>query len=152
MPILVSKEIKNNPEKRWALDDKTFFAAGACHILAYAFLEIFNEKNFKAIWIKPINSRGNHIIVSNEKVVFDYQGYANHHNYFENLKKDWSGLYPEWDFTLVYLPKDVLISEEKSKKYNGLWLREPNDFLFDALPRALNYLNTFNHSLLTTDY
>jgi hypothetical protein len=30
---------KSNAEMRWALPDRVFFACGACHILAYAFLQ-----------------------------------------------------------------------------------------------------------------
>jgi hypothetical protein len=30
---------KRDPAKRWAFPDRVFFAAGACHMLAYAFLE-----------------------------------------------------------------------------------------------------------------
>ena len=44
--IFVTQEIKQNPEKRWALPDEVFFAAGACHILAFSFLEKYSEKNF----------------------------------------------------------------------------------------------------------
>jgi hypothetical protein len=45
--------------------------------------------------------------------------------------------------TLVDLPKDVLISEAKSRQFEGLWLREPKQFLHDALPRADRFLNRF---------
>ncbi len=41
------------------------------------------------------------------------------------------------------LPQDALISEAKSKTYDGLWLREPGRFLHDALPRARAFLCRF---------
>ena len=41
---------------------------------------------------------------------------------------------------MVELPHDVLISEAKSRSYDGLWLREPKQFLHDAMPRAERYL------------
>ena len=44
------------------------------------------------------------------------------------------------DGTLVPLPQDVLVSEAKSRTYDGLWLREPGQFLHDALPRARAFL------------
>jgi hypothetical protein len=44
--------IKQNPEKRWALPDRVFFACGACHILAYAFLRRFPDRDFRAVWIQ----------------------------------------------------------------------------------------------------
>jgi hypothetical protein len=30
-----------------------FFAAGACHMLAYAFLEQYRHSGFEAKWIRP---------------------------------------------------------------------------------------------------
>ena len=51
--------------------------------------------------------------------------------------------WPGWDATLNELPPDVLISEAKSKTYEGLWLREPGQFLHDAMPRAQAYLEHF---------
>jgi hypothetical protein len=37
----------------------------------------------------------------------------------------------------------VLISEAKSRTYDGLWLRQPDQFLYDALPRAYRFLDRF---------
>jgi hypothetical protein len=48
-----------------------------------------------------------------------------------------------WDGTLVELPPDVLISEQKSRAYDGLHLRKPGQFLHDAMPRAEAYLDRF---------
>ena len=53
-------------------------------------------------------------------------------------------IFYEWSYELVTLPKNVLISEEESKTYDGLWLREPSQFLYNALPRAEKYLEKFN--------
>jgi hypothetical protein len=41
------------------------------------------------------------------------------------------------------LPTDVLVSEARSRQIEGLWLREPGQFLFDALPRARSFLDKF---------
>jgi hypothetical protein len=49
--------------------------------------------------------------------------------------------WPGWNATLIELPPDVLISEAKSRSYEGLWLREPKQFLHDAMPRAERYLD-----------
>lgn len=48
-----------------------------------------------------------------------------------------------WDAALVLLPPEVLISEEKSRRHDGLWLREPGQFLHDARPRAHRYRDRF---------
>ena len=52
--------------------------------------------------------------------------------------------WPGWNATLIELPPDVLISEAKSRTYDGLWLREPKQFLHDAMPRAERYLARFD--------
>src|SRR6266852_3184661 len=66
MPIrdmyIIDKSVKNDPVRRWALPDRVFFACGACHILAFAFLEKHPHSRFRPVWIKPLNGHtGNHI-------------------------------------------------------------------------------------------
>jgi hypothetical protein len=51
--------------------------------------------------------------------------------------------WPGWECELIELPTDVLISESKSRTYDGLWLRQPDQFLHDALPRAHRFLDRF---------
>ena len=54
--------------------------------------------------------------------------------------QQWS---PGWSATLVPIDEDALVSSAKSRTYAGLWLKEPGDFLFDAMPRARAYLRRF---------
>lgn len=49
---------KQDPARRWSLPDRVFFACGACHILAYAFLKAYPRSGFAPLWIKP--SKGGH--------------------------------------------------------------------------------------------
>jgi hypothetical protein len=49
--------------------------------------------------------------------------------------------WPGWNCMLIELPPEVLVSEAKSRNYDGLWLRKPNQFLHDAMPRAERYLD-----------
>ncbi len=42
---------KRDAKSRWALPDRVFFACGACHILALAFLERYGSSALKATWI-----------------------------------------------------------------------------------------------------
>ena len=51
--------------------------------------------------------------------------------------------YPGWDGTLVDLPTDVLVLGEKSRTYDGLWLRQPDQFHRNALPRAEQFLDRY---------
>ncbi|MCD8562825.1 MAG: hypothetical protein LRY54_01925 [Alphaproteobacteria bacterium] len=135
---------KFDKAKRWALNERVFFACGGCHILAYAFLERYESSGYKACWIKPdAGFRGNHIFVTDGSTVFDYHGYAEREFYLAHIFKRAQNYYPGWGATLVDLPPDVLISEEKSKTFDGLWLMEPGQFLHDALPRARQFLDRF---------
>jgi hypothetical protein len=141
---LRTKGGKRDPVKRWALPDKVFFACGACHILAYAFLQTYADSGFTPIWIRPINGyAGNHIVVVRGELAFDYHGYSDWTALFEHMKRRANQWWPGWDATFISLPEDVLISEPKSRTYDGLSLMEPKDFLFDAMPRAQRYLERF---------
>lgn len=135
---------KSDSVKRWQLPDRVFFACGACHILAYVFIEHYVEIEMQPLWLKPSDGyTGNHIIVTWGDWAFDYHGYSKRtaliDHYFKRARQRWSG----WGAELKLLPKEILISEEKSKEINGLWLREPSQFLHNALPRAEQYLNRF---------
>ena len=136
---------KTNPIQRWSLPDRVFFACGACHILAYAFLERWGAPGMNPVWIKPREGfTGNHIFVSNGRWVFDYHGYSCRENFLSHTWRTSQQRWPGWAASMHVLPMDVLVSEQKSKTYDGLWLREPGDFLHDALPRARTYLSRFS--------
>jgi hypothetical protein len=141
---------KRDPEKRWALPDRVFFACGACHILAYAFLEKHGSSDMQALWIRPDPGfTGNHIFVSAQGWAFDYHGYSERKRFLDHTWKRARRWWPGWGATLIELPPDVLISEAKSRRYESLWLREPKQFLHDAMPRARAYLNRFPAPSLT---
>ena len=139
--IFIPSEVKNDPVKRWNLPDKVFFAAGACHILAYAFLQKFPDNQFKPYWIKPGRGfRGNHIFVSDGETAFDYRGLTPENELLKNLTQEMVERFPGWNYELVEITEEALISERLSRTYKGLWLREPNQYLHNALPRAEAYL------------
>lgn len=132
------------PRLRWALPDRVFFACGACHILAYAFQQKFGPEGRAAVWIKPHEGfTGNHIFVSWGDWAFDYHGYTRRHDLLAHFARRACHYQPGWDATLEELPFEVLVSEAKSLTYDGLWLREPEQFLENALPRAHAYLTRF---------
>ena len=135
---------KRDPDKRWALPDRVFFTCGACHILAYAFLDRYGTSEMSALWLKPDSGySGNHVFIATDDWVFDYHGYLDRKRYLAHTQKRASQWWSGWSATLVELPRDVLVSEEKSRSYDGLWLREPAQFRHDALPRARAFLDRF---------
>ncbi len=136
--------IKSDPVKRWNLPERVFFACGACHILAYAFLEAYPGHGFHAVWIRHAEGfTGNHVFVTNGETAFDYHGYRCEAALIAHHWAKGRLWWPGWDGTLVPLPRDVLISNAKSRTYDGLWLREPGQFLHDAMPRAQTFLERF---------
>jgi len=152
--IFIDKKTKQDPIARWNLPDETFFAAGACQVLAYAFIERFSAFGFYPLWIRPVEGfRGNHIVCSNWEFVFDYQGIQEYAVFFTQLEMEMKQRalsdpsFEGWTHDLVAFPAEYLISEEKSKGY-GLWLRQPDQFLHDAMPRAQRYVDRHEKQVL----
>lgn len=135
---------KRKPHLRCGLPDRVFFACGACHILACAFLERHGAAGRAALWIKPDPGfTGNHIVVSSGDWVFDHHGYSCRDRFLAHTWRKAGRWWPGWQASLVELPRDVLVSEALSRTYAGLWLREPGQFLHDAMPRARAFLDRF---------
>ena len=99
----------------------------------------------EVLWIKPAppNRIGNHIVVATTDWVFDFHGYSRRAAFLAHAWRRARRLWPGWDASLMALPRDVLISEIRSRQVDGLWLRESEQFLHDALPRARAYLDRF---------
>jgi hypothetical protein len=113
-------------------------------ILAYAFLKAYPDSGFTLVWIRPAKGyTGNHILVVRDRLTFDYHGYSDCPTLLAHMKQKANRWWPGWDAELIQLPEEELVSEPKSRTYEGLWLREPGQFLFDAMPRALRYLQRF---------
>ena len=136
--------VKIDPVRRWHRPDRHFFANGACQVLAFAFLERYPDLEFRARWIKPAAGfSGNHIYVTDGTNAFDYHGLTTEQRLLALAFRRGRRFFPGWDAALVDLPADVLISEQRSRQIEGLWLREPKQFLHDALPRARDFLDGF---------
>ena len=135
---------KRDPVKQWALPDRVFFAAGACHILAHAFLEAYPDRGFRPVWIRPVGTHtGNHIIILRGDVVFDYHGYSDWRAYWAHTTRRANQWWPGWDADLQALRRDALVSNSQAREYAGLRMKEPSHFLFDPRPRARSYLKRF---------
>jgi hypothetical protein len=99
---------------------------------------------FTPLWIRPAEGyTGNHILVARGRLAFDYHGYSDLTKLLAHMKRRANRWWPGWSLELVDLPEEVLVSEAKSRTYKGLWLKEPRQFLFDALPRAERFLDRF---------
>jgi hypothetical protein len=132
---------KRDPVKQWALPDRVFFAAGACHILAYAFLDAHPDWGFEPVWIRPIPGHtGNHIVLRRGGIVFDYHGYSAWDAYWLHTHRRANQFWPGWNADVIAVHAEALVSNAAARRYAGLVMREPQDYLFDPLPRAREYL------------
>ena len=132
---------KRDPVKQWQLPDRVFFAAGACHILAHAFLELHPKSGFEPRWIRPIAGHtGNHIVLIRADVVFDYHGYSRWDAFWAHTKRRANQWWPGWDADVVRVHMEALISNEEASPYIGLRMKEPQEYLFDPFPHAQRYL------------
>ncbi|WP_051517360.1 hypothetical protein [Deinococcus phoenicis] len=75
--------LRRTPEEKrdvalsWQRPDLNFFAAGACHVLAFAFLELYPQAGFRPRFIRPVGEHGGaHIYVTDGLLAFDAQGYV----------------------------------------------------------------------------
>ena len=135
---------KRDPVKQWALPDRVFFAAGACHMLAYSFLERYPDSGFEAKWIRPAAGyTGNHIVVVRDECVFDYHGFSDWSRYWTHTAHRANQWWPGWSADVVNIHMAALVSRRCAREYEGLWMKEPKDFLFDPLARARRYLQKF---------
>ncbi|MEM7211608.1 MAG: hypothetical protein AAF479_06895 [Pseudomonadota bacterium] len=138
----IPKAVKTDPERRWALPDRIFFACGACHILAYAFLHRKGGRTYTARWIKPAPGHaGNHIVAVSGNEAFDYHGHTQWDGLLAHIQRKSERWWPGWRYEVIELPPEVLVSEAESLRYEGLWLREPDQFLHDPLPRAERFID-----------
>jgi hypothetical protein len=132
---------KRDPIKQWALPDRVFFAAGACHMLAYAFLDLYPASAFEPIWIRPASGHtGNHIVLVRNELVFDYHGFSVWSRYWAHTTRRANQSWPGWSADIVSIRQEALVSRRLARTYEGLWMKEPQEFLGDPLTRARRYL------------
>ncbi|MCL8484009.1 MULTISPECIES: hypothetical protein [Bradyrhizobium] len=84
---------------------------------------------------------GNHIFVANEHNAFDYDGLTTEDALLVLMFRRARRLFPGWQASLADLPTEILISESGSRQVDGVWLRDPRQFLHDAPPRARRFLD-----------
>lgn len=140
---VIPEAVKQDARRRWALPDRVFFACGACHVLAHAFLAAQRDKGWSAMWIKPAKGFiGNHIVaVREDGLAFDYHGYTRWPHLLAHEHTKANRWWPGWHAEAVPIPAPVLTDESESREFGRrhggkLWLRAPRDFLHDATPRA----------------
>jgi hypothetical protein len=94
--------------------------------------------------MKPASGfTGNQVVATDGETAFDFHGYCAWDRLLARARRKNGQRMRGWSCTLVESPADVLISEAKSRTHDGLWLRGPEQYLHDALPRARAYVLRF---------
>lgn len=129
-----------DPFLSWQREDKPFFAAGACHILAHMFLSLHPDEGFQLIYIKPKKDYlGTHLYASNGTWAFDFNGWTLEEELLEATTAAYRQLYDDWDFDRVVIREGLPAFIAKGQ-HN---LRPPEYFPFLPWERAYNYIKQF---------
>jgi hypothetical protein len=132
---------KSDPFVSWARSDQDFFAAGACHILAFMFIHLHPNEGFKMVHIRPKKDySGNHVYATNGEWAFDHNGWTLESELLDVTKKEYRKKYPKWDFDKVIVEKDF---ETYCIENNH---RTPSYFAFLPWERAYNYIKKFDET------
>jgi hypothetical protein len=68
---------RRDQELAWNRSDQEFFAAGACHILAWTFLETYPDAGFELVDLRKVSEKdGFHVVASNGRMAFDHAGWT----------------------------------------------------------------------------
>lgn len=116
---------KNNQLLSWQRPDKVFFAAGACHILAYAYLELFPDPSFELILLTANEGKNTHIYIRKHNKSFDFNGWNNQRALIAVNNEALGCAYSQ-----IIITMDL---KSFCKQYNH---RLPEQFAFDPRPRA----------------
>lgn len=136
---------KRTPEERadkflaWKRDDASFFAAGACHILAHMFMELhYYEKKYKMIGLKAHKDQYvHHVYVTDGTWAFDYAGWTLEEELLSETKKAHCQIDKDWDYEKIVVTEDF---ETFCKQQNH---RPPSYFPYVPWERAYNYIKKF---------
>ena len=144
MPYTPTLAFQRTPSERadallaWQRPDQAFFAAGACHILAFAFLEAYPRSGFGPVLVQPkAGHRGTHVFVTDGAVAFDHAGYTPLPELREATWAAYRAAYEGWDAALVPITTDL---ETFCREHDS---RSRRDYPFDPWDRAMAYLKKF---------
>jgi hypothetical protein len=133
----VSREVKRDPRRRWALPDRVFFGHGACGILAGVFLRDPPLPGFRAERIVPAPGHwGNHIYVTDGRFAFDYHGWSCRDRLLTHHVSAWQRESPGWDHRLEGVAFDLL----DTGAMNANQMLGPDQYLHDPIPRAAAFI------------
>lgn len=140
-------EQSQNPAAAWNRDDETFFAAGACHLLAYAFHWLHPHQGYDIIYLEPQGDYpSDHVYIYRpaDKLYrqawgLDFAGWTPEAELLAVMHADYTRRYPGWSFkrrVITRLPLETFCRRHRH--------RLPADFLQPPWPRTHAYLERFS--------
>lgn len=137
-------EQRKDPFLSWQREDQSFFAAGACHILAEMFIQLHPGENFKMIFIKPHEGFvGNHVYASDGFWAFDHNGWTKESDLLQATVDAYTKKYPGWKYERIEIEPTITSLEDFCK---ANFHRLPWQFAFLPWERAYNYIKRFSDS------
>lgn len=122
----------------WNRPDDAFFAAGACHILAFRFKTRRRDKAWDIAYIRPHGDRvGSHVYVTDGTWAFDFNGWTPEHVLLELSAIACRRLDPTWGYTRI------IIDQTLEAFCHAYRCRLPSEYAFDPTPRADAYLDPY---------
>lgn len=118
----------------WNRDDQAFFAAGACHILAFAFLEAYPAAGLVPVGLWPQGAESpSHTYVTDGAWAFDHAGWTREAELLEITRAD--------EPVAKYQSRRIAVDLNTfCSRYNH---RPRHLFAFDPWSRALRYVSRF---------
>jgi hypothetical protein len=118
----------------WNRDDVRFFASGACHILAFAFLEVYPEAGFRIVGVWACGEADPmHVYVTDGERAFDFDGWTP----VSELLAVTRAAEPDAGYEQRPVETDL---PAFCREHN---CRERSHYAFDPWERALRYIGQF---------
>jgi hypothetical protein len=121
----------------WDRSDEAFFAAGACHILAYAFHDLHADEGYEIIFVKPPSADGMHVYVTDGVWAFDFNGWTREEELLKMTKLAEQKANPTWEYDRHVITDDL---ETFCRKNNH---RAPAYFFHLPWERAYSFIDQF---------
>jgi hypothetical protein len=122
----------------WARPDERFFAAGACHILAWTFIDAHPEAGFRPVGLRLVGEPHVwHVYVTNDTWAFDYYGWVSEPELLEATAAEKRASGEDRPLERVELPENLDVFCEQHRH------RKPAEFARLPWQRAVAYLAKF---------
>ncbi|TCC53520.1 hypothetical protein E0H75_07495 [Kribbella capetownensis] len=124
-------EERADQEVSWNRSDQAFFAAGACHILAWEFVARHPAYRLAGMW-KAGDESPSHVIATDGTWAFDHDGWTREVDVLAETAAFESG---RWELRPIPTDLATFCADH--------WHRMPHQYHQDPRPRARAYLDRF---------